>query len=169
MCHRPAGLENFYKWLIRWNFVSPPGGLRGILRLRSRRPRRPRQDAPTGSPDAVQRNPGGARRCWLGSLPRCLNVCAERTAGEGPRERRLRPHGYATPVGVLPVQTTSVVRREVLVGRGLAGQLSGSYWNSRSSCEQRQDLAIFAAHSMAASRDGSSKTQKPPLNSLVCG
>ena len=49
------------------------------------------------------------------------------------------------------------------------GQLSGSYWNSRSSCEQRQALAIFAAHWTAASRDGSSRTQKPPSNSLVCG
>lgn len=48
------------------------------------------------------------------------------------------------------------------------GQLSGSYPNSRSSCEQRQALAIFAAHWMAASRDGSSRTQKPPSNSLVC-
>ena len=28
----------------------------------------------------------------------------------------------------------------------LASQLSGSYWNSRSSCGQRQALAIFAAH-----------------------
>src|SRR5262245_8412001 len=51
----------------------------------------------------------------------------------------------------------------------LAGQLSGSYPNSRSSCEQRQALAIFAAHWTAASRDGSSRTQKPPSNSLVCG
>jgi hypothetical protein len=54
-------------------------------------------------------------------------------------------------------------------GCDLADQLSGSYPNSRSSCEQRQDLAIFTAHAIAALRDGSSKTQKPPLNSLVCG
>src|SRR5262245_46235149 len=54
-------------------------------------------------------------------------------------------------------------------GCDLAGQLSGSYPNSRSSCEQRQALAIFAAHWTAVSRDGSSRTQKPPSNSLVCG
>ena len=53
--------------------------------------------------------------------------------------------------------------------RDLAGQLSGSYPNSRSSCEQRQALAIFAAHRMAASRDGSCRTQKPPSNSFVWG
>ena len=54
-------------------------------------------------------------------------------------------------------------------GSRLASQLSGSYPNSRSSCEQRQALAIFAAHWTAASRDGSSSTQKPPSNSFVCG
>lgn len=54
-------------------------------------------------------------------------------------------------------------------GSNRASQLSGSCPNSRSSCEQRQAVASLAAHSMAASRDGSSKTQKPPLNSFVCG
>ena len=56
-----------------------------------------------------------------------------------------------------------------LVLRLIAGQLSGSYPNSRSSCEQRQAFAIIAAQWMAASRDGSSRTQKPPSNSLVSG
>lgn len=50
-----------------------------------------------------------------------------------------------------------------------ARQLSGSSPNSRSSCEQRHALAIFAAHRMAASRDGSCRIQKPPSNSFVWG
>lgn len=41
--------------------------------------------------------------------------------------------------------------------------------NSRTSCPQRQATAIFAAHCRAASREGTSTTVKPPLNSLVSG
>jgi len=37
-------------------------------------------------------------------------------------------------------------------------QLAGSYWNARTSCAHRQATAIFAAHSSAASREGSSST-----------
>ncbi len=48
-------------------------------------------------------------------------------------------------------------------------QLCGAYPNSRSACEQRQAVAIQAAHRMAASRDGSRRTQKPPSNTVVWG
>ena len=37
-------------------------------------------------------------------------------------------------------------------------QLAESYWNARTSCAHRQATAIFAAHSSAASREGSSST-----------
>ena len=52
-------------------------------------------------------------------------------------------------------------RADDVPGRAYGGcprQLAGSYWNCRTSCEQRQATAIFAAHSSAASREGSSRT-----------
>src|SRR5262249_41055021 len=61
-------------------------------------------------------------------------------------QRRVRPSSFAS-------------------GCDLAGQLPGSYPNSRSSCEQRQALAIFAAHWTAASRAGRCQAQEPPSDS----
>jgi hypothetical protein len=45
---------------------------------------------------------------------------------------------------------------------GLFGQTSGSNMNALTSCGQRQAAAIFAAHSKAASREGTSMTVMPP-------
>ena len=91
-------------------------------------------------------------------------------------QRRVRPHGCSEALGRVACPTFMAMKKvdaerisSFASGCDLAGQLSGSYPNSRSSCEQRQALAIFAAHWTAASRDGSSRTQKPPSNSLVCG
>src|SRR5262249_33873867 len=91
-------------------------------------------------------------------------------------QRRVRPHGCSEALGrgacpkFMAMKKVDAERTSSFAsGCDLAGQLSGSYPNSRSSCEQRQALAIFAAHWTAASRDGSSRTQKPPSNSLVCG
>src|SRR5262245_23300780 len=91
-------------------------------------------------------------------------------------QRRVRPHGCSEALGRVACPKFMAMKKvdaertsSFASGCDLAGQLSGSYPNSRSSCEQRQALAIFAAHWTAASRDGSSRTQKPPSNSLVCG
>src|SRR5262245_50782887 len=91
-------------------------------------------------------------------------------------QRRVRPHGCSEALGRVACPKLMAMKKvdaertsSFASGCDLAGQLSGSYPNSRSSCEQRQALAIFAAHWTAASRDGSSRTQKPPSNSLVCG
>src|SRR5262249_10274693 len=87
-----------------------------------------------------------------------------------------RPHGCSEALGRVACPKFMAMKKvdaertsSFASGCDLAGQLWGSYPNSRSSCEQRQALAIFAAHWTAASRDGSSRTQKPPSNSLVCG
>jgi hypothetical protein len=45
MCHRQPKPENLRKGLIVLKFASPSGGLMGMGRPRSRRPRRPGQDA----------------------------------------------------------------------------------------------------------------------------
>src|SRR5262249_11974948 len=89
-------------------------------------------------------------------------------------QRTVRPHGCSEALGrvacpkFMGMKKADAERTSSFAsGCDLAGQLSGSYPNSRSSCEQRQALAIFAAHWTAASRDGSSRTQKPPSNSLV--
>src|SRR5262249_24513046 len=91
-------------------------------------------------------------------------------------QRRVRPHGCSEALGRVACPKFMAMKKvdaertsSFASGCDLAGQLSGSYPNSRSSCEQRQALAIFPAHWTAASRDGSSRTQKPPSNSLVCG
>ena len=91
-------------------------------------------------------------------------------------QRRVRPHGCSEALGRVVCPKFMAMKKvdaekatSFASGCDLAGQFSGSYPNSRSSCEQRQALAIFAAHWTAASRDGSSRTQKPPSNSLVCG
>ena len=76
-----------------------------------------------------------------------------------------RRRGWAAP-GRHQARQYGGVREENLIlrlrGMALAGfdwrQLSGSYWNWRTSCGQRQATAIFAAHSSAASLDGSSRT-----------
>src|SRR5262249_57522016 len=90
--------------------------------------------------------------------------------------RRVRPRGCSEALGrvacpkFMAMKNVDAERTSSFAsGCDLAGQLSGSYPNSRSSCEQRQALAIFTAHWTAASRDGSSRAQKPPSNSLVCG
>jgi hypothetical protein len=91
-------------------------------------------------------------------------------------QRRVRPRGCSEALGRVACPKFMAMKKvdaertsSFASGCGPAGQLSGSSANSRSSCEQRQALAIFAAHWTAASRDGSSRTQKPPSNSLVCG
>ena len=113
-------------------------------------PPRPDEKARASARRSARGDAGGAKR------PPC------RTGGKGEMEAR----GLT---GLLVMCAHVPLVEGAYRGCNRASQLSGSYPNSRSSCEQRQALAIFAAHSMAASRDGSSKTQNPPLNSLVCG
>jgi hypothetical protein len=59
------------------------------------------------------------------------------------------------------------VRSLRISARLVCGQASGSNMNSRTSCGQRQAAAILAAHSRAASREGTSTTAMPPSSSLV--
>src|SRR5215471_4767100 len=88
-------------------------------------------------------------------------------------QRRVRPHGCSEALGCVACPKFMAMKKvhaertsSFASGCDLAGQLSGSYPNSRSSCEQRQALAIFAAHWTAASRVGSSRTPTPQTNSL---
>src|SRR5262245_26561028 len=89
-------------------------------------------------------------------------------------QRKVRPHGGSEALGSVACPKLMAMKKvdagttsSLASGCELVRQLSGSYPNSRSSCEQRQAVAIFAAHQTAASRDGSSRTQKPPSNSFV--
>jgi len=68
-------------------------------------------------------------------------------------QRRVRPHGCSEALGRVACPKFMAMKKvdaekatSFASGCDLAGQLSGSYPNSRSSCEQRQALAIFAAH-----------------------
>ena len=72
------------------------------------------------------------------------------------------------PLAVERAVTCGAAPASLVVGTAV-GQASGSNPNSRTSCAQRQAAAIFAAHSKAASRKGTSTTVNPPVSSFVSG
>ncbi len=90
---------------------------------------------------------------------------------------RLSPLVYPDRFAVRYVNSKGGIRREKdwinvsMVGAGAYVDLEGinhrtqdcgSNWKTRSSCSQRQDFAMRAAHTTASSREGSSRTVKPP-------
>lgn len=159
-------------------------GMREV-RLTSSRPRTSpsRRPSPTSRPSEFSRSGASeARNCSRSSCstlltPACLSnrprACRDAQPHDGQRLRdhaplRERPEPAAARGSRGSRQSpppSGAERHAVGVGR----YDSGSYMNSRSSCEHRHAVAIFAAHSTAASRDGSSRTVNPPSNSRVWG